>query len=55
MLVFLVIGLFSLFFLIHEVLYPQINRYATAFWLFILREVAVFGTLFATVLWKDEG
>jgi heme/copper-type cytochrome/quinol oxidase subunit 3 len=54
-LVFLIIGGVSVVFLLREVLFPDIHRYARAFWLFILREVMVFGRLFATVLWKEDG
>ena len=45
----------SVFLLFREVVLPNIKRYATAFWLFIASEVAVFGTLLVTVLWMDDG
>lgn len=52
---FLRAGLLSAVFLLKEVYFPRLSRYAMAFWLFIVTEVAVFGSLLTTVLWNDEG
>nr|AYV63033.1 cytochrome c oxidase subunit III [Haplorchis taichui] len=47
--------IFSAYFLVWEVFFPHLSRYAMAFWLFIVSEVAIFGSLLLTVLWNDDG
>nr|YP_009516732.1 cytochrome c oxidase subunit III [Paragonimus heterotremus]AYE67504.1 cytochrome c oxidase subunit III [Paragonimus heterotremus] len=54
--VFSLLGLvtLSIFFLIREVM-PYKVHYEFGFWLFILSEVAIFGTLFVMCLWSMDG
>nr|YP_010401645.1 cytochrome c oxidase subunit III [Cryptocotyle lingua]UQU69043.1 cytochrome c oxidase subunit 3 [Cryptocotyle lingua] len=52
---FLAVAVVSVYFLLREVLFPSLTRYPNAFWLFILSEVAAFGSLLVVVAWNDEG
>nr|QDA21728.1 cytochrome c oxidase subunit 3 [Amphimerus sp. JM-2019] len=54
-LIFLSLMVFCSLFLLGEVVFRFSTRYVFAFWLFIMSEVAVFGSLFVSVLWGDTG